>query len=97
MKPKLILRIYANKLSLPVSHNFKPTTENTTFNSTTAKDYSGNDTSSLLIPPANPCRRTQQRQKAIDEGFTQAWDTVGAGANIPRRRELNQGERMAPQ
>ncbi|MEM3578058.1 MAG: hypothetical protein QXX51_06360 [Candidatus Bathyarchaeia archaeon] len=49
------------------------------------------------IPPATPCRRTQQRQKAIDSGFTQAWDTVGAGAKIPRQRELNKEERTAPQ
>jgi len=35
--------------------------------------------------------------KALDEGFTQAWDTVGAGAKLPRQRELNQGERKAPQ
>ena len=32
------------------------------------------------------CRRTQQRlviSPTLDEGFTQAWDTVGAGAYQP--------------
>ena len=32
------------------------------------------------------CRRTQQRlvtSPTLDEGFTQTWDTVGAGANQP--------------
>jgi hypothetical protein len=31
-----------------------------------------------------------------EEGFTQAWDTVGAGANNPRQRELTREERKAP-
>ncbi|MDH7476933.1 MAG: hypothetical protein QHH17_00940 [Candidatus Bathyarchaeota archaeon] len=42
----------------------------------------------LVIPLENPCRRTQQKLKADDGGFTQAWDTVGAGTKLPRRESL---------
>jgi hypothetical protein len=34
---------------------------------------------------------------AYDGGFTQAWDTVGAGIKIPRQRELDLGERRTLQ
>jgi len=48
----------------------------------------GDDIDELLIPLATPCRRTQQRRRADEGGFTQTWDTVGAGAKIPRRESL---------
>jgi len=35
--------------------------------------------------------------QTCDGGFTQTWDTVGAGKNIPHQRELNLEERKAPQ
>jgi len=49
--------------------------------------------------PTDPTedRKTYKACLACDGGFTQAWDTVGAGATIPRQRELNQEERTAPQ
>lgn len=33
---------------------------------------------------------------ACEEGFTQTWDTVGAGVKFPRQRELRREERFAP-
>jgi|Deesub1362B_J571_1020462.scaffolds.fasta_scaffold00447_8 hypothetical protein len=46
----------------------------------------------------DPTKMTGFKACYFDEdGFTQAWDTVGAGENIPRRRELNLEERTAPQ
>jgi len=48
--------------------------------------------------PTDPTEATSFKACPADEGgFTQTWDTVGAGENIPRRRELNIEERMAPQ
>ena len=41
-----------------------------------------------------PNRKGQAFRLVLNEGgFTQAWNTVGAGDTIPRRRELDLGER----
>jgi hypothetical protein len=49
--------------------------------------------------PTDPTedRKSHKTCLACDGGFTQTWDTVGAGAKIPRQRELNREERIALQ
>lgn len=48
---------------------------------------------SMLTDPTEDDK--PQAYLAGDGGFTQSWDTVGAGATIPRQRELNLEERKA--
>jgi hypothetical protein len=49
--------------------------------------------------PTDPTedRKSDKACLACDGGFTQTWDTVGAGIAVPRQRELSKGERIALQ
>jgi len=50
---------------------------------------------SMLTDPTED-RKSHKACFACDGGFTQTWDTMGAGTAIPRQRELSRGERIAP-